>query len=109
MSLDKPELRAEPVEPVEAETAKYNPEEIKDAKNREKTAQDIAERKGKGEIKYDKESPDGREALSKEWMKKARLSEAQIKAIDDLVGITESDDATLRDTKRKKWQSENGL
>lgn len=107
MSIENPELRAEPVEPVEAETAKYNPEEIKDIEKRKATAQDIGKRKG--EIKYDKKTPDGRETLSKEWMKKANLSEAQIKAIDDLVGITEGDDATVRDTKRKKWQSENGL
>lgn len=107
MSLDKPEYPDEPVEPIEAETAKYNPEEIKDVENRQKTAQDIGKRKAV--IGYNKETPDGRETLSKEWMKKARLSEAQIKAIDDLVGITEDDDANTRDAKRKKWQGENGL
>lgn len=101
---EKPEYRAVP---IEAETAKYNPEEIKDTEKRKTTAQDIGNRKAT--IGYNKETPDGRETLSKEWMKKARLSEAQIKAIDNLVGITEDDDATVRDRKRKEWQSENGV
>lgn len=90
-----------------AETPKYNPEEIKDSAKRQETAQDIGKRKA--EIKYDKETPEGRKTLSDEWMKKANLSEAQIKAIDDKLWILSTDSEEIKDEKKKKWQKENGL
>lgn len=104
MSPETPKLRAEP---IEAETAKYNPEQIRDAQKRQETAQDIGRRKA--EIKYDKATPEGRKTLSKEWIKKANLSEAQIKAINEELGIQEGDSEEVQDQKRSKWQSENGL
>ncbi len=94
-------------EPIEAETAKYNPEEIQDAKKRQETAQDIGKRKG--EIKYNKETPEGRQTLSKEWIKKANLSDSQTKALDQELGLKAESTAEERDGAIKKWQKENGL
>jgi hypothetical protein len=95
------------------EGPKYSRDEVSNQESREGHVKGIQQEKSEGKLNYNKETPEGRLALSRIWLDRVKLSPAQKDAIlEEIIGdldINDDNNASQIDKKVVAWQKANQL